>query len=164
MTNNMTIPSASIPHITLTSQYLSQTNMKTNSPQTVVQQSANSSGAIAPDLQLNVQADALSNDHYQVLLQVKLTMGAQANPSYQLDIIYAGEFHITNMTDEQRPWVLYVQCPHLLFPEVRHCVMMLTQQAGLAPVCMQPVAFANMFQQRILEAQKAQSQSSATSQ
>lgn len=145
-----------MPQVILTAQYVAQATMSTQPPQQVLRQAANDSGAITPDLQLNVSAESLSNDRYVISVHTVLTMGAPNQPCYHLDMVYKGEFHITHTTEAQLPWVLYVQCPHLLFPEVRHCVMMWTQHAGLAPVCIQPVAFAQMFQQR-LQAEQSKS-------
>jgi preprotein translocase subunit SecB len=142
-----------IPQVILTSQYMAQASVTTHSPQQVLQQAANESHMITPDLHMNVSAESFPNDRHVVSLHTVLTMGDPLQPCYRLDMVYKGEFHITNTTKAQNPWVLYVQCPHLLFPEVRHCIMMWTQQAGLAPVCIQPLAFAQMFQKRLEETQ-----------
>ena len=47
--------------------------------------------------------------------------------------------------------VLFIECPRLLFPFARQIVADATRNGGFPPLLIDPIDFAQMFQQRMAE-------------
>lgn len=110
-----------------------------------------SNGAADTQLSININANAAAKDLYRVLLQVRIQVGKGQKEHFTLDLDYEGAFTITGANESILPIILFVQCPHLLFPSVRHIVTMVTQNSGLPPFHMQPINFMELFQQKMQE-------------
>jgi preprotein translocase subunit SecB len=82
---------------------------------------------------------------------VRIQVGAGKKANFTINLDYAGRFSIAQATESILPVILFVQCPHLLFPAVRHIVTSATQNSGLPPFHMQPINFMEMFQQKMKE-------------
>ncbi len=108
-------------------------------------------GQADTQLSFNINANAAGKDMYRVTLHIRLVVGTSVQDQFNLDLDYEGMFTITQATEEILPIILFVQCPHLMFPSVRHIVTIATQNSGLPPFHMQPINFMELFQQKMQE-------------
>lgn len=65
-----------------------------------------------------------------------------------LDIKYAGVI-IVEATDDIN-MLLYVHCPHILFPYLRHLVHVLTANGGYQPIMLPMIDFATIYKQYLV--------------
>jgi preprotein translocase subunit SecB len=137
-----------IPSISLDAEYIQSMAIKNES---LIDLLRESNGEADTQLSLNVTAHAAGKDLYRVVLHVRIQVGAGKKANFTIDLDYAGCFAITQATESILPVILFVQCPHLLFPAVRHIVTTMTQNSGLPPFHMQPINFMEMFQQKMNE-------------
>ena len=93
--------------------------------------------------------------------ECKVNIGANAGEGadqmFNVELIYAGVFRLTNMPEEAVAPAILIECPRLLFPFARQVVADATRNGGFPPLMIDPVDFAALFQQRMAEEQvKAQ--------
>lgn len=142
-------PSAAAqPTIRLDAEYIQSLTVRNTA---LIEMLQESEGEADTQLTLNVNAHAAGTDLYRVILQVRLQVGAGKKANFSIDLDYEGCFCVTEVNESILPIILFVQCPHLLFPAVRHIITTLTQNSGLPPFNMQPINFMDMFQEKIKE-------------
>lgn len=102
-----------------------------------------------PQLQVNVQVQALR--HADELFEVDLMFEAKAQSDvgviYNIELIYGGMFQATNIPDQYLTSVLFVDAPTIIFPFMRRVIADMTRDGGFQPLLLDPIDFANLFQQ-----------------
>jgi|GEM_PF-209296 len=75
--------------------------------------------------------------------------------SYVVDMQYSGVFSMkfSELPDEEKNRVLYVNCPQLLFPYARAIVHNIVREGGFAPFHMPVVDFLGIFRERVAKMQ-----------
>jgi len=146
--NSKPFSAAPQPAIRLDAEYVQSLTVRNSDLIEMLQESA---GEADTQMTLNVNAHAAGTDLYRVILQVRLQVGAGKKANFSIDLDYAGCFCVTEVNESILPIILCVQCPHLLFPAVRHIITTVTQNSGLPPFNMQPINFMDMFQEKIKE-------------
>ncbi len=107
-----------------------------------------------PNLQVNVTvgADQIDQEVYEVVINFEADAKNKAGAIYRLELVYGGLFRLANMPDHIRHPVLFVNCPTILFPFLRRIVADLTKEGGFPPLMLDPIDFANLYQQNIDQA------------
>ena len=86
-----------------------------------------------------------------------LTLTAQAGEGkdvlFNTELVYGGVFRIQNIPQEHMLPILFIECPRLLFPFARQIIADATRNGGFPPLMIDPIDFAQMFQQRMAEEQ-----------
>lgn len=102
-----------------------------------------------PKLQINVnvQSTKRADDVYQVDLQFEAQAKSDDGVIYNVEIVYAGMFRLSNIPEDLLQAVLFVDCPTILFPFLRRIVADLTQDGGFPPLLMDPMDFAALYRQ-----------------
>ena len=109
------------------------------------------------NININVNANPLSETDFEVELKLEANAGEGADQMFNVELIYAGVFRLTNMPEEAVAPAILIECPRLLFPFARQVVADATRNGGFPPLMIDPVDFAALFQQRMAEEQvKAQ--------
>ena len=67
-------------------------------------------------IQVNVNAQQLSESEFQVDLLLEGAAGEGAETLFKFELDYAGIFRLLNIPEEQRHPVVMIECPRLLFP------------------------------------------------
>lgn len=104
---------------------------------------------IETDLSIDVQANALEEQVFEVIILSKIEIKKEGEKAFLLELQYSGIFNITNCKQEVVPFVLFVQCPHLLFPSIRHIIRNVTQDSGLPGLNLQSIDFLDLFKKKI---------------
>lgn len=108
-------------------------------------------GGAPPDIhiQVNVSARGVSENDVEVELKIEGQAGDGANTLFRVDIVYAGVFRIVGVPQEQRPPLILIECPRLLFPFARHIISDAVRNGGFPPLLIDPIDFAALYRQRL---------------
>ncbi len=109
----------------------------------------------APGININVNVNA--NPMSDTEFDVTLTLSAKASDGdkvlFAVELIYGGVFRIAGFPQEHMLPLLFIECPRLLFPFARQVIADATRNGGFPPLMIDPIDFAQMFQQRVAEEQ-----------
>ncbi len=105
------------------------------------------------NISVNVNANPLSDTDFDVLL----TLSAKAEDGkatlFAAELVYGGVFRLSGFPKEHILPVLFIECPRILFPFARQIIAECTRNGGFPPLMIDPIDFAQMFQQRLAEEQ-----------
>ncbi|AJY45190.1 protein-export chaperone SecB [Martelella endophytica] len=107
----------------------------------------------AINISVNVNANPLGDDNYDVLLSLKAEAKSGDKPLFLCELLYGGVFRVANFPKEHVLPMLFIECPRLLFPFARQVVADATRNGGFPPLLVDPIDFAQMFQRRMAEEQ-----------
>ena len=109
------------------------------------------------NINVNVNANPLSDTDFDVVLTLTARAGEENNVLFNVELVYGGVFRVEGFPEEHVLPVLFIECPRLLFPFARQIISEATRNGGFPPLLIDPIDFAQMFQQRMAEEQaKAQ--------
>lgn len=102
-----------------------------------------------PEISVNI--DVQANSQGENLYEVNLSVNADAKTGedivYLCEVQYCGLFTLSVQPQYLEP-ALLIDCPTILFPYLRRVVSDLTGDAGFAPLLLNPLDFAGLYQQR----------------
>jgi preprotein translocase subunit SecB len=111
--------------------------------------------------QININVNVNANPLGETEFDVVLTLNAEAKNGetvvFNVELVYGGVFRVANFPQEHMLPLLFIECPRLLFPFARQIVADATRNGGFPPLLIDPIDFAQMFQQRMAE-EKTKSQ------
>lgn len=112
-----------------------------------------------PNLQvdIHVHVNKLDENVYESAIQIKAHATNDDGTIYMLEAVYAGAFAIQNIPADALEPILLINCPTILYPFLRRIISDLTQEGGFPPLLLDPIDFANLYQQRKAEQQKTSS-------
>ncbi len=102
-----------------------------------------------PEISVNidVQANSQGENLYEVNLSVNADAKIGEDIVYLCEVQYCGLFTLSVQPQYLEP-ALLIDCPTILFPYLRRVVSDLTGDAGFAPLLLNPLDFAGLYQQR----------------
>lgn len=112
----------------------------------------------AINIQINVQANAISATDFEVILNTEGKAERDGKVLFSFDLAFAGVFRIQNVPQESLHPVVMIECPRLLFPFSREIVAAAVRNGGFPPLLLDPVDFVALYRQN-LERQAAQGSS-----
>jgi len=112
------------------------------------------------DVSMNNSGKAVSDDYYEVVINLTVTAKLKEKTVFLVEVAYGGVFHIRNIANTEIEMVLGVTCPNILFPYLREVVSETVSRAGFPPVILHPMNFEAIYQAR---KQKGDAQSVAGS-
>lgn len=107
----------------------------------------------------DVQVQQEQDSNYQVVLLSKIQFSKGDKKLFILEMAYAGNFSLVNVSDEQKNWLLFVECPHFLFPTPRHVLITLMQRSGFSQFDLPNINFAALFEEKIKQASQEEKKS-----
>jgi preprotein translocase subunit SecB len=112
----------------------------------------------APEVQLgvDVKAQALGQDVFEVLLSISAKANAGGEVVFVTELAYAAVVTIRNVSQEQIPALLLVETPRLLFPFARAIIANATREGGFPPLLIHPIDFADLLRRQQAEGAAAQ--------
>ena len=108
-------------------------------------------------INVNVNANPLSETEFDVVLSLTAEAKDGDKMLFNVELTYGGVFRIAGFPQEHMLPLLFIECPRLLFPFARQIIADATRNGGFPPLMLDPIDFAQMFQQRIAEDQAAAS-------
>ncbi len=100
------------------------------------------------DLQLNSQAEPISEEVYEVVVTATVTAKLKDKTLFLIEAKQAGIFRIRHVPAAELEPVLAVVCPNLLYPYLRETVSDVSVRAGFAPVLLNPLNFEALYHQQ----------------
>ncbi|TPI12158.1 MULTISPECIES: protein-export chaperone SecB [unclassified Mesorhizobium] len=108
-------------------------------------------------INVNVNANPLSDKQFDVNLTLNAKASFDQEVLFNVELVYGGVFAINGFPQEHMLPLLFIECPRLLFPFARQIIADATRNGGFPPLMLDPIDFAQMFQQRVAEDQAAAS-------
>ncbi len=112
-----------------------------------------SNQAPAININVNVNANPLSETEYDVIIALNAKAEADKNVLFNIELLYGGIFHVEGFPQEHMLPILFIECPRLLFPFARQIIADASRNGGFPPLMLDPIDFAQMFQQKMAEEQ-----------
>lgn len=110
-------------------------------PQSLTQQNA----APAVDINVDVNAQPLSPETFEVVLTVKASAKVNDDPLFLLELVYGAVVTVRNVPREMLPPILLVETPRLMFPFARNIVADATREGGFPPLMINPIDFTDLL-------------------
>ncbi len=106
-------------------------------------------------INVNVNANPLSEKQFDVILSLTAKATVDKDVLFNVELVYGGVFNIDGFPQEHMLPILFIECPRLLFPFARQIIADATRNGGFPPLMLDPIDFAQMFQQKLAEDQAA---------
>ncbi|MEO1398163.1 MAG: protein-export chaperone SecB [Pseudomonadota bacterium] len=138
------------PALNVLAQYIKDLSFENpNAPQSLRQREQ------APEINININVNAnpLSETDFEVELKLNADAGEGEGTMFNIELIYAGVFRLTNIPQDAVPPTILIECPRLLFPFARQIIADATRSGGFPPLMIDPIDFTALFQQRVAEEQ-----------
>lgn len=103
----------------------------------------------AIDLGIDVQARAVGEDTYEVVLTVNAKASREETVVFIAELAYAGLFQLANVQDAEREPFLLIECPRLIFPFARRVLGDTTRDGNFPPLMLDPVDFAGLYRAQL---------------
>ncbi len=105
------------------------------------------------NINVNVNANPLSETEYDVTLMLNAKAESGKDVMFNIELLYGGVFHVEGFPQEHMLPLLFIECPRLLFPFARQIIADCSRNGGFPPLMLDPIDFAQMFQQKMAEEQ-----------
>ena len=104
------------------------------------------------NVEVNVSSQVMGENLYESTIQFTAQAVSAQGVIYELELDYAGLFHLENMPPDSLEPFLLINAPSLLFPFLRRLVADITREGGFPPLLLDPIDFASLYLQRQQEA------------
>ena len=104
-------------------------------------------------INVNVNANPIAENDFDVVLTLSAKAGEGKDVLFNAELVYGGVFRLVGFPQEHLLPLLFIECPRLLFPFARQIIADATRNGGFPPLMIDPIDFAQMFQQRMAEEQ-----------
>jgi preprotein translocase subunit SecB len=110
-------------------------------------------GNVAPAIEAQVDVAAKRLGDVDFESELKITVKAKRGEAvvFLVELVYGALFQIQNAPPELLEPILLIECPRLLFPFARRVIADVTRDGGFAPLLIDPIDFARLY-----EGQRAQ--------
>ena len=105
------------------------------------------------NINVNVSANPLSEKEFDVNLSLNAKASFEKDVLFNVELVYGGVFRVDGFPQEHMLPILFIECPRLLFPFARQIIADATRNGGFPPLMLDPIDFAQMFQQKLAEDQ-----------
>jgi preprotein translocase subunit SecB len=110
-------------------------------PQSLTQQNA----APAVEINVDVNAQNLSPETYEVVLTVKAGAKINGETLFIAELAYGAVVTVRNVPREALPAALLVETPRLMFPFARNIIADATRDGGFPPLMINPIDFTELL-------------------
>ncbi|RLJ18925.1 protein-export chaperone SecB [bacterium endosymbiont of Escarpia laminata] len=106
------------------------------------------------NVNMNTEVNTLSENVYEVVLNVTVTTKVGEQTAYLAEVQQAGIFSISGFADQEMGAVIGSYCPNLLFPYVREAISDMVTKGSFPQMILQPVNFDALYAQHQQELAK----------
>jgi preprotein translocase subunit SecB len=122
-------------------------------PQSLVQQTTQPS----VDINVDVKAQNLGPEVFEVILTINATARAQDEPVFLVELAYGTVVTVKNTPAEMLAPLILVETPRIVFPFARAIIANATRDGGFPPLMINPIDFAELLRRQQVDAQAAAS-------
>jgi preprotein translocase subunit SecB len=103
--------------------------------------------ATAPAVEINidVKAQTLNTDVYEVVLTINGSAKINNETLFVVELAYGAVVTVRNVPQETLPLILLVETPRLMFPFARNIIADATRDGGYPPLMINPVDFGELL-------------------
>ncbi len=107
------------------------------------------------NINVNVNTNQMSGNEFDVNLTInaRASFDSEKDVLFNIELVYGGVFRVEGFPQEHMLPILFIECPRLLFPFARQIISEASRNGGFPPLMIDPIDFAQMFQQRMAEEQ-----------
>jgi len=115
-------------------------------------------GNVAPSIEASVDVAARRLGDVEFESELKVTARARRGEVtvFLVELVYGALFRIERAPQELLEPILLIECPRLLFPFARRVVADVTRDGGFAPLLIDPIDFASLYQRQRAQRQNEQ--------
>jgi preprotein translocase subunit SecB len=131
-----------VPKISVRTQYVKDFSFESpGAPQSL------SDTAGAPKIQVNVNVEArpVGQDHYEVALHINADGTREESTIFVVELVYAGLFALENFPKDKLEAICLVECPRILFPFARRIIADTTREGAFPPLLLDPIDFGRLY-------------------
>jgi preprotein translocase subunit SecB len=142
-------PVAGARSLAIGAQYIKDLSFENpRAPQSLMQQQA-------PEVSINidVKAQVLGENAYEVVLSARAEAKLGADPLFVVELAYGAVVTLQNVEQDAIPLALLVEAPRLLFPFARAILANATRDGGFPPLLLNPIDFAELLRRQQVQAQ-----------
>lgn len=107
----------------------------------------------------DVQTQKEDDGTHQVVLLSKIQFSKDEKKLFVLEMAYSGIFSLTDVPEDYANWILFVECPHFLFPTPRHLIITLMQRSGFTQFDLPNINFAALLEEKMRQAKEQEAPS-----
>lgn len=107
------------------------------------------------NINLNSTHSVVSEDIYEVVLDVTVTATFKESTAFLVEVKQAGIFKIAGFPEENLPGMLGAFCPETLFPFAREAISDQVSKGGFQQFLIAPVNFNAIFAEKVKQQQSA---------
>jgi preprotein translocase subunit SecB len=145
-------PTDTAQRLIVNAQYIKDLSFENpRAPQSLTQQTT----APAVDINVDVNAQNLSPETYEVVLTIKASAKINDDALFLLELVYGAVVTVRNMPRDMLPAVLLVETPRLMFPFARNIIADATRDGGFPPLMVNPIDFSYLLRRNTAEAPAA---------
>ncbi len=100
------------------------------------------------EVSIDLKANKLQDDLYETAISISTKAEAKDGTLFLIELVYAGLFAISNLPEERLEPVLFIDAPFILFPFARRVIADITRDGGFPPLMLEPIDFAQMYQEK----------------
>jgi preprotein translocase subunit SecB len=133
------------PPLVINAQYIKDLSFENpRAPQSLTQPSG------PPEVAINVdiKAQNLGPDVFEVVLTINVDAQAQQQPVFLVELAYAAVVTVRNVPEASLPGLILVETPRLIFPFARAIIADATRDGGFPPLMINPIDFAELLRRQ----------------
>ena len=139
-----------LPAVGMLNQYIKDLSVENpNAPH-----SFNWEGAPQIDVQVNIQANAITDEVHEVALRLAIKAETDNGVQFSVELDYGTLFGLRHVSEEQAHPFLFGEAPRLMFPFARRIVADAVRDAGYPPLVLEPIDFNALYIQQLSQAQQ----------
>jgi preprotein translocase subunit SecB len=137
--------SAQPQQLIINAQYLKDLSFENpRAPQSLIQPV----GPPEVSINVDVKAQNLGPDLFEVVLTVNVNASAHNEPVFLVELAYAAVVTVRNASQTMLPGLILVEIPRLIFPFARAIIADATRDGGFPPLLINPIDFAELLRRQ----------------
>jgi preprotein translocase subunit SecB len=105
-------------------------------------------GQPSVDINVDVAAQGLGPDTFEVILTIKASAKVQDEPLFLVELAYGAVVTVRNVPQELLSPIVLVETPRLMFPFARSVIANTTRDGGFPPLMINPIDFAELLRRK----------------
>jgi preprotein translocase subunit SecB len=105
-------------------------------------------GQPAVDINVDVKAQGLGPDTFEVILTVNASAKVQNEALFMVELAYGAVVTVRNVPQELLSPIVLVETPRMLFPFARNIIAETTRDGGFPPLLINPIDFADLLRRK----------------
>ena len=141
---------AGLQQLIVNAQYIKDLSFENpRAPQSLIQQPTQPS----VDINVDVKAQNLGPEVYEVVLTINVTARIQEEPVFLVELAYGTVVTVKNVPQEMLAPLILVETPRIAFPFARAIIANATRDGGFPPLMINPIDFAELLRRHQTDAQ-----------